>query len=301
MADELIDKKITQEDADRMQRPMEIDLTALFTVMQDEILQMAEEAGEGVTPEQLIRTIGRLVDGGVDLEGAQEITKGIGINQSKTIMAATPQLPENRDALDGLRIVIEHGIGDTRSGVGTDGRRWETVFKYPYGYIADTSGADYEEVDVFLGPDEDAQMVYIIHQRDPVTKKYDEDKVMLWFPTPEEAKKAYEEHYDRPGMYQGMTEVDIPQLKALLAQRRDRKLISEGVKMPLPEPKSEETKEAFMARCMSAQAGEDKPRDQKVAICLDIYRRDRKSAVMASVGRLKGILKGKLMPEDTDG
>lgn len=54
-ADTLIDKKVTQEEADRMQAPMELDLTALFKVMESNMLVMTEEH-EG-QPEKLIDSI----------------------------------------------------------------------------------------------------------------------------------------------------------------------------------------------------------------------------------------------------
>jgi uncharacterized protein len=41
--------------------------------------------------------------------------------------------------------------------------------------------------------------------------------------------------------------------------------------MPLPKPKAGESKSDFIGRCMEAQAGEDKPQDQKVAICNDLW------------------------------
>lgn len=53
MADEYIkDKKITQEEADRLQAPMELDLMALFRVMQLDMLESAD--GYEGTPESLI-------------------------------------------------------------------------------------------------------------------------------------------------------------------------------------------------------------------------------------------------------
>ena len=49
---ELKDKRITNSETDRMQAPIELDLTAMFKVMQDDILQeMDNHVG---TPEELI-------------------------------------------------------------------------------------------------------------------------------------------------------------------------------------------------------------------------------------------------------
>jgi hypothetical protein len=44
--------------------------------------------------------------------------------------------------------------------------------------------------------------------------------------------------------------------------------------MPLPTPKTGESEAEYVARCMKAQEGEDKPSDQKLAICYSQYRGD---------------------------
>jgi hypothetical protein len=51
--------------------------------------------------------------------------------------------------------------------------------------------------------------------------------------------------------------------------------------MPLPKPSpnaKESSKNEFMQKCMHAIKDEKRPQDQKVAICLDIWRRRKKSA-----------------------
>ena len=71
------------------------------------------------------------------------------------------------------------------------------VMKYAYGYIDGALGADGEEVDVYLGPDESAQWVYVVHQtKQPDFELYDEDKVMLGFSSANAARDAYIEQYD---------------------------------------------------------------------------------------------------------
>lgn len=65
MADYLIDKKVTQDQADRLQAPMETDLTALFKVMESELIKKTEQF-DG-TPEglilELIRPLNNLTGG----------------------------------------------------------------------------------------------------------------------------------------------------------------------------------------------------------------------------------------------
>ncbi len=55
MADTITDKKITQDQADQLQAPMELDLIAIFKVMESDMLK-ATEGYEG-TPENLIDDI----------------------------------------------------------------------------------------------------------------------------------------------------------------------------------------------------------------------------------------------------
>lgn len=47
--------------------------------------------------------------------------------------------------------------------------------------------------------------------------------------------------------------------------------------MPIPEPKAGESREEFISRCMSAQSGEDRPQDQKLAICFSSWEDVKKS------------------------
>jgi len=57
MPNELTDKKITQAQADRMQAPMELDLTAAFKVMEADLIKKTD--GFEGTPEGLIAELVR--------------------------------------------------------------------------------------------------------------------------------------------------------------------------------------------------------------------------------------------------
>jgi hypothetical protein len=56
-------------------------------------------------------------------------------------------------------------------------------------------------LDAYVGPNHDSSLVVVIHQHDPDTGKYDEDKVMLGFDSTEEAIGAYKKQYSKPGFY----------------------------------------------------------------------------------------------------
>jgi hypothetical protein len=120
----------------------------------------------------------------------------------------------------GLPITLEHQAGDVREGVDKDGKPWRTVMRYPYGYIKRTMGVDGDQVDVFVGPDEGAKYVYVVHQRHPDTGEYDEDKCMLGFASEDDAVEAYRAHYDRPDAFFG--DVTVVPLSMFKQSVRDR-------------------------------------------------------------------------------
>jgi hypothetical protein len=82
-------------------------------------------------------------------------------------------------------------------------------------------------VDVYIGGHEDARNVYIVHQNDPVTGRYDEDKVMLGFYTLADAKAAYLKQYDRPGF---LGEIDILPLEEFREKVLSKKYHGKTVK-----------------------------------------------------------------------
>lgn len=106
-----------------------------------------------------------------------------------------------RTEFQGFDVSIENRKGSIRRGVATDGTQWATKFRNPYGYIRKTEGTDGDHVDCFLGPNENARSVYIIAINDPKTGKYDEDKCFLGFDSAADARKCFDEHYDRPDKF----------------------------------------------------------------------------------------------------
>lgn len=121
---------------------------------------------------------------------------------------------QGRTKLYGMNISIENKKGSYRSGVDSDGHEWKCFMNYDYGYIRETVGTDGDHVDCYIGPAKDSNKVYVIHQNNPVTHKYDEDKCMLCFESADAAKKAYMKQYDRPGFFGSMDILTVDEFKS---------------------------------------------------------------------------------------
>jgi uncharacterized membrane protein (UPF0127 family) len=100
--------------------------------------------------------------------------------------------------IHGLNVTIENLKGQTRSGTDSDGKAWSSTMAAHYGYIKRTkSKADGDHIDVFVGPDEDSEVVFVVNQNRPGTKVFDEHKCMLGYTNEAAAKKGYLDNYDK--------------------------------------------------------------------------------------------------------
>lgn len=115
----------------------------------------------------------------------------------------------------GLDVSIETDEGELRHWTdASTGEAGKTKMSVPYGYIRRTEGVDGDHVDVFVGPHEDAENVYVIHQRKaPDFKSFDEDKCMLGFHTADEAKTAYKNHYNDDRFFGSMSVLPFEKFK----------------------------------------------------------------------------------------
>jgi hypothetical protein len=120
---------------------------------------------------------------------------------------------QGRTKIHGMDISIENKKGSVRSGTDKDGHDWSIKMNYDYGYIRGTVGKDKDHVDCYIGPDPESGRVFVVHQNDPVTGEYDEDKVMLGFDSEDEARKAYASQYDRPGFLGSIDAMDLETFK----------------------------------------------------------------------------------------
>ena len=129
----------------------------------------------------------------------------------------------------GLDIRIQNPSGTLRSGISPSGQPWETAMEADYGYIAGTEGKDGEDVDVFVGPDKDAQSAYIITiMKPPSFENIDEQKVMLGYNTGAEAKRVFLQHYDSPKFFGNMTAMTMTDFKKKVMET-DGKLLKSSL------------------------------------------------------------------------
>jgi phage-related protein (TIGR01555 family) len=126
----------------------------------------------------------------------------------------------------GMQVCIESPKGSTRTWVDTDGTPGSTTMKYDYGYAVGTAGTDGDSVDIYLGPNEDAQWIYVVHQMSKATAfaTHDEDKVMLGWSSPDEAKRAYLQQYDDPRFFGGMSMMSLDDFRLKLFARPGEKV-----------------------------------------------------------------------------
>lgn len=125
----------------------------------------------------------------------------------------------------GLKVNVENPAGTDRCGVNDKGKEWRTKMKYDYGFVYSIKGIDGDALDVYLGPDQEAEKVYIVHQVVPETGKFDEDKCMLGFESEDRAKEVYLDHYDSPEYFGSMSVIPFNEFKKIV-ENGDREKIN---------------------------------------------------------------------------
>lgn len=92
----------------------------------------------------------------------------------------------------GQDVTIENPKGSTRRNKNPDGPAWESVLPAHYGYIKRTTGADGDQLDVYVGDNPKSKKVYIIDQRAPTANgRFDEHKVILGADSIAQARDLY--------------------------------------------------------------------------------------------------------------
>lgn len=130
----------------------------------------------------------------------------------------------------GLTIAIENPAGSMRRGTNRDGVSWEVRMLYDYGEVVGSMGVDGDPVDIYLGPNPDAPLVYVVHQR-KVNRwdEYDEDKVMAGFDSEEDAKAAFLSCYNDPRFLGPVTAMPVAEFVAKVRATRERPAMIKSV------------------------------------------------------------------------
>lgn len=116
----------------------------------------------------------------------------------------------------GLVIKIENPKGSTRSGTSDDGKTWSTKMKHDYGFFDGTTDRDGDQVDCFIGPSLESELVHVINQ--VIGNKFDEHKVIIGATSEAEAREIYLANYEAG--WQGLGSVKamtLPSFKEWLA------------------------------------------------------------------------------------
>jgi phage-related protein (TIGR01555 family) len=119
----------------------------------------------------------------------------------------------------GVMVGIEYDAGERRIFYDDNGEVvYNTLLKYPYGFIQGTTGRDGVEIDVILGSTKQPNDVYIVDMIDlgpNVEARENEDKVMLGFDNAEEAKEAFYSMYPT-NFFGGMKKMPIEEFRAAM-------------------------------------------------------------------------------------
>lgn len=125
----------------------------------------------------------------------------------------------NKTFFAGLRVHIDRPKGFVQEGKDDEGKPWRRVYKVPYGFLPKTEGGDGEDLDVFLGPNEQSKTAYLIHQKKG-DGTFDEFKLMLGFEDAAKAKSCYLDHVPEK-FFSKMEPVSLHLVKALLGYPLD--------------------------------------------------------------------------------
>jgi len=138
--------------------------------------------------------------------------------------------------LNGFKISIENPRGSIRRGTDTDGKAWEVTMPADYGYIKRTTGADGEQVDVYVGQHPESPLIFVVDQVDPDTGQFDEHKAVMGANTQGEAELIYRSAFsDKSGAKRmgNVTAMDAAEFKAWLANGDPKKPVGHlGPKPP---------------------------------------------------------------------
>lgn len=150
------------------------------------------------------QTFGDLLDVLNYIDASLSLANAVPVAEKETDTTPTEKQKEAGNYKKGhvqvgtFNITIENPKGSVRSGIDTEGNKWETIMQNTYGYIRGTEGVDGDHIDVFLSDDIDGwngRRVFVVDQYNE-DGSFDEHKVMLGFNETDDAEAAYFANYD---------------------------------------------------------------------------------------------------------
>lgn len=150
------------------------------------------------------QTFGDLLDVLNYIDASLSLANAVAVAEKETDTTPTEKQKEAGNYKKGhvqvgtFNITIENPKGSVRSGIDTEGNKWETIMQNTYGYIRGTEGVDGDHIDVFLSDDIDGwngRRVFVVDQYNE-DSSFDEHKVMLGFNETDDAEAAYFANYD---------------------------------------------------------------------------------------------------------
>lgn len=159
----------------------------------------------GSTYEYDGQTFGDLLDVVNYIDASSSLANAVAVAEKETDTTPTEKQKEAGNYKKGhvqvgtFNITIENPKESVRSGIDTEGNKWETTMQNTYGYIRGTEGVDGDHIDVFLSDDIDGwngRKVFVVDQYNE-DGTFDEHKVMLGFNEADDAEAAYFANYDR--------------------------------------------------------------------------------------------------------
>lgn len=150
------------------------------------------------------QTFGDLLDVLNYIDASLSLANAVAVAEKETDTTPTEKQKEAGNYKKGhvqvgtFNITIENPKGSVRSGIDTEGNKWETTMQNTYGYIRGTEGVDGDHIDVFLSDDIDGwngRRVFVVDQYNE-DGSFDEHKVMLGFNETDDAEAAYFANYD---------------------------------------------------------------------------------------------------------
>jgi hypothetical protein len=114
----------------------------------------------------------------------------------------------------GIPVHVDRPRGFVQNGIDDSGDPWKRIYHVDYGFVPNTTGGDQDDLDVFLGLDQEAKEAHWILQK-RADGSFDEYKVMLGFPNADMAKGMYLAHVPKK-FYGGQATTSIGMMKALL-------------------------------------------------------------------------------------